>query len=313
MKYKTYLPDTPDVSQIGLGAWQLGVGSGWSPLSDNEAHSIVHEALALGINFFDTAPNYGLGTGEERLGEALKIRDRSSVVINTKFGHTSNGKMDYRSKTIRSSLEGSLRRLKTDYVDSLIIHNPPKELLDGKNTDHYEIFEKLKVEGKIKAYGASVDTAEEMRLLMDSTGSQVIEAFFNIHFQGVSDAFEQAMEQQVAIIAKIPLDSGWLTGKYNAQSTFTGIRERWSKHDIRTRSRLVGKVRDILGPDLPLPSAAIAFCLTYDAVSTVIPGALNLDQLHQNVKSIQMQLPEAVIQSLQTLYKEQVAPLRIPW
>ena len=183
MKYNKLIKEAPLVSEIGIGAWQLGVNSGWKSMSENEAIKMIHESLDFGINFFDTAPNYGLGTSELRLGKALKGFDRSKIVINTKFGHTADGKINYNSNHIQESLEGSLRRMQLDYLDSIIIHNPPYEYLNGNQNDHYEILEKLKYEGKIKAYGASLDTYDEMKLFMDTTNCDVIEAFFNIFHQ----------------------------------------------------------------------------------------------------------------------------------
>ena len=109
MKYRKYINDLIKVSEIGLGAWQLGKNSGWKSMSETEAITMVHKSLSHGINFFDTAPNYGLGTGEERLGKALKNTDRSKVVINTKFGHTHTGDLNYDSNYIRESLAGSLK------------------------------------------------------------------------------------------------------------------------------------------------------------------------------------------------------------
>lgn len=313
MNYRNYFDRSAKISEIGLGAWQLGVNSGWKSLSETEAIEMVHFSLERGINFFDTAPNYGLGTSEERLGKALKHVDRESVVINTKFGHTVHGTTDYSAQSIRTSLEGSLRRLQMDYVDSIIIHNPPMEYLDGNKNDHYEILEQLKEEGKIKAYGASLDTYEEMKLLMDTTGSKVIEAFFNILHQDSARAFEMAKEQGVGIIVKIPLDSGWLTGKYNAGSTFGDIRSRWSKSDIETRAKLVSRILEIMGSALPLSQSAIAFCLGYDAVSTVIPGNTSIRQLDSNIESTQNRLPSELIKELEDFYKDEVRTLNLPW
>ena len=239
MKYNDYIKGSRKVSEIGLGAWQLGESLDWETMTDKEAIALVHKSLDLGINYFDTAPNYGDGTSEDRLGRALKETDRSKIVINTKFGHTDNGILNFEADNIRNSLEGSLRRLQTDYVDSLIIHNPPFSYLDGKNNQHYDVLENLKDEGKIKAYGASLDTFEEMLTFMRTTNGKVIEAFFNIIHQDSRRAFKLAKEKGVSIVAKIPLDSGWLSGNYNAESTFNDIRNRWSREDIKTRARLI--------------------------------------------------------------------------
>jgi len=313
MKYNKLINQSPAVSEIGLGAWQLGINSGWKSLEENESIDLVNKSIEYGINFFDTAPNYGNGTGEARLGKALKHVDRSKIVINTKFGHTDSGITNYKSDYIRESLEGSLKRLQVDYVDSLIIHNPPRKYLDGNKNDHYEILEKLIEEGKIKAYGASLDTYEDMKLLMESTNAEVIEAFFNILHQDVSRAFAMAKEKEVGIIAKIPLDSGWLSGKYTGESIFNDIRSRWSRKDIQTRAQLVTRVKDIIQTENNLAQKAISFCLAYDAVSTVIPGNVNTDQLKSNVESVNNPISMELVETLEEFYKNEVKDLKLPW
>ena len=313
MKYNRFTKHSPLVSEIGLGAWQLGVNSGWQSMSEKEAIAMVHKSIELGVNFFDTAPNYGLGTSELRLGKALKQYDRDRIVVNTKFGHTDTGTTNYSADYIRESLEGSLSRLGMDYVDSLIIHNPPFDHLDGRKNAHYEILEKLKDEGKIKAYGASLDTYAEMKLLMETTESEVIEAFFNILHQDAARAFEMAKAKDVGIIVKIPLDSGWLSGKYNAESTFEDIRSRWSKSDILTRARLVERIRTILDNEKDLAQSAISFCLAYDAVSTVIPGNSSISQLENNIESSKKSLSTELVSRLEDFYQNEVKELGLPW
>ncbi len=313
MKYKKYIKDLINISEIGLGAWQLGENSGWKSMTEIEAIKLVHKSLDFGINFFDTAPNYGHGTGEERLGKALKDVDRSKIVINTKFGHTHTGTLNFSSNYIRESLEGSLKRLQVEYVDSLIIHNPPSEYFDGSKNDHYEILDKLIEEGKIKAYGASLDTYDDMKLLMDTTNSKVMEVFFNIFHQDTLRGFEKAQNKEVGIIVKIPLDSGWLTGKYNVQSRFNDIRSRWSREDIETRANLVNRVKSIIGTEENLAQRAIAFCLAYDAVSTVIPGNVNIEQLTSNVQSTDISFSQNLIEKLEELYQSEIKKLNLPW
>ena len=313
MQYNKYIKNITPVSEIGLGAWQLGNNSGWQGMSENEAIDLVKQALEYGINFFDTAPNYGRGSSEERLGKALKGVDRTKIVINTKFGHSDSGITNFDSSYIRESLEGSLKRLQVDYVDSIIFHSPPIEYLDGAKNDHYEIFERLIEEDKIKAYGASLDTYESMQLLMNTTNAKVIEAFFNILHQDTARAFDLAKEKGVGIIAKIPLDSGWLSGKYTAESTFLDIRKRWSKEDIQTRAQLVNRVKKIVHEQDDLAQKAISFCLGYDAVSTVIPGNVNVAQLKSNVESINNPLTTETIKKLEDFYLNEVKPLELPW
>lgn len=313
MKYKKYIKDSVNISEIGLGTWQLGQNSGWKSMTETEAIKLVHKSLDFGINFFDTAPNYGHGTGEERLGKALKTVDRSKIVINTKFGHTHSGTLNFSSNYIRKSLEGSLQRLQVEYIDSLIIHNPPSEYFDGTKNDHYEILDKLIDEGKIKAYGASLDTYDDMKLLMDTTNSKVMEVFFNIFHQDTLRGFAQAQKEKVGIIVKIPLDSGWLTGKYNSESSFNDIRNRWSKEDIETRAKLVNNVQSILGTEENLAQKAIAFCLAYDAVSTVIPGNVSIEQLISNVQSTDISISRSLMAELEKFYQTEIKKLKLPW
>lgn len=313
MKYNQLIKESPAVSEIGMGAWQLGIQSGWKEMTESEAIALVQTAYEMGVNFFDTAPNYGKGTSELRLGKALKGYDRNKLVVNTKFGHTDSGGTDYSSNSIRKSLDGSLKRLQMDYVDSLIIHSPPFSYLDGNKNDHYTLLEQLKTEGKIRAYGASLDTCKEIETLLNSTNSKVIEVFFNIFHQDVARAFDLAKEKKVGIIVKIPLDSGWLTGKYIEHSVFHDIRKRWSKSDIQTRAVLVDKVKRIIGSEAKLAHAALSFCLAYDAVTTVIPGNTSMQQLKENLSAISKHISKELVQQLVTFYEEEVECLHIPW
>jgi aryl-alcohol dehydrogenase-like predicted oxidoreductase len=313
MKYKQYLKDEIKISEIGLGAWQLGQDSGWKSMTEAEAIQLVHKSLDHGINFFDTAPNYGHGTGEERLGKALKGVDRSKIVINTKFGRTHTGTINWNSNYIRESFEGSLKRLQVEYIDSLIIHSPPSEYIDGSKNDHYQVLDKLVEEGKLKAYGASLDTYDDMMMLLNTTGSKVIEVFFNIFHQDTLRGFERAQNEDVGIIVKIPLDSGWLTGKYNAESSFKDVRNRWSKEEKQTRAKLVEKVKAIFGTDENLSQKAIAFCLAYEAVSTVIPGNVTMEQLASNVQSTELIIAPNMIEKLEAFYQSEIKHLKLPW
>jgi aryl-alcohol dehydrogenase-like predicted oxidoreductase len=312
MKYRPYIQGDTPISEIGFGAWQLGIDSGWKAVSEKEALNLVHKAIDLGVNFFDTAPVYGNGTSELRLGKAFKGKDRSKLVINSKFGRSDTGAVDFSAALIRPTLEGSLRRLGLDYIDSVIIHSPPLGLLDGNSNDHYEIFEALRKEGKIKAYGASIDTHEEIKLLLDTTGAEVVHIFYNILHQDSLEAADIITKKNVGAVAKIPLDSGWLTGKYNKNSVFEGVRNRWSKADIATRAKLIDKLKGIVGSEKPLTSIALAFCLANDVIASVIPGNLTEKQLLENVQS-NKPLSNDLITSLQKFYYDEVRQYKLPW
>ena len=313
MKTRKYLHDGIEVSELGFGAWQLGVKSGWKAVSEAEADRMIRTALDRGINFYDTAPNYGNGTSEERLGKVFKTLDRSKIVINSKFGRLDNGVVDFSSIHIRGSVERSLKRLNVDYLDSVIIHSPPREFLDGNKNDHYSILERLREEGKIRAYGASVDAEDEIKTLLNTTNAKVIQSFFNILHQDCVGAFDLVKSKGATVIAKIPFDSGWLTGKYNAQSTFVGVRDRWSPEEIHTRAHLVDRVKEIVGDHPSMISAALSFCLSFDSVSTVIPGAVSEKQLLANIDATKDPLAKDVVEQLEAFYKEEVRPLKLPW
>ncbi len=301
------------MSELGFGAWQLGVESGWSAVSASDADRMIRTALDSGINFYDTAPNYGHGTSEERLGKVFKTLDREAIVVNTKFGRLDDGSVDFSATQIRGSIERSLKRLQLDCIDSVIIHSPPSELLDGNKVDHYEVLERLQDEGKIRAYGASVDRAHEIETMLATTNAKVFQCFFNILHQDSKRAFDTVQAHGATVIAKIPFDSGWLTGKYDAQTRFEGVRSRWSQDDIRTRAQLVDRVREIIGDEATLQEAALGFCKAFDAVSTVIPGAISEHQLRANRRAIEFTLDRSIQDALEAFYREEVEPLNLPW
>jgi len=311
MKYRQLGCSGIKVSEIGFGAWQLGNARDWGNMSDKKAVRLVHEALDQGCNFFDTAPNYGAEMSESLLGEALHGR-RTDAVINTKFGHHPDQTVNFDPKKIRSSVEGSLRRLKTDYLDSILLHNPPFECLTG-NTDHFMELEALKREGKIRAFGASVDSAKEMEALLDFTGSEVIEVMFNIFHQEPRLAFKKAAERKVGLIVKVPLDSGWLSGKYDDTIVFTDIRSRWDGNQLKKRAELLPVVKEALEPGETMVQLALRYILHYQEVSTVIPGTKNLEQLMENISAAAANISTDNVKKLEMMWEKELQMNPIGW
>lgn len=311
MKKRPYGSIGKFVSEIGFGAWQLGNKHDWGSMNDEEAIGLVKESMDRGVNFFDTAPGYGFGKSEELLGRALKGR-RNEVIINTKFGHDSKGHEDFSSGRIREAVEDSLRRLQTDYIDSILLHNPPIEILRGKES-HYDILEKLKDEGKILTYGASVDSSYEMFELINNTNAGIIEVMFNIFYQEPSEAFKKAQERNIGIITKVPLDSGWLSGKYNSNSKFQGIRSRWTSETINQRSELLKKISFITDDKTTMIQAALRFILSYSEVSTVIPGTRNLEQLKENLSATDEIMPKEHLEKLKELWEKEIKHSKFEW
>jgi aryl-alcohol dehydrogenase-like predicted oxidoreductase len=275
-----------------------------------EGIELVRAAYEKGINFFDTAPGYSNGLSERIIGEALKDV-RENVFINTKFGHNHLGETDFSEEAVERSINESLQRLQTTYVDSVILHNSPREILEGK-TKHEKEFQRIKRMGKIRGYGVSIDTLEELELVLSNWDVDVIEILFNIIHQSPKYLFDKVKERGILLAIKVPLDSGWLTGKYNSDSKFEGIRARWSQDVILKRAMIVDKIKAIV-KDEDLVKYAIGFILSLDAVTTVITGVKNIQQLEANIKASEFKLSDELKRELERLYEEEIKPLNLPW
>jgi aryl-alcohol dehydrogenase-like predicted oxidoreductase len=269
-----------------LGAWQLA-NPDWGIDDRGEALRIVRKSLEAGCNFFDTAPGYGSGRSEELLGEGLKSV-RKDVILCTKFSHyDENGHGDFEAKNIRPVLEGSFRALQTDYVDILLLH--------------------------IREYGISLDWREEVELAVDTTKSKALEVFFNALYQEPLPAFQKAYEHGVGIIVKVPLDSGWLSGRYRKGHTFDDVRKRWPPEVIERRSQLVEQFAQLVPEGMSMAHAALQFCLAQPQVSTVIPGAKTVEQALDNFAAADKQLSPEVVQAMMDLWEREIMTDPLPW
>jgi aryl-alcohol dehydrogenase-like predicted oxidoreductase len=311
MKLRPFGNTGMNVSEIGLGAWQLA-NPDWGVDSKTDGLRIIQKSLEAGCNFFDTAPGYGGGRSEELLGEGLKSV-RKDVILCTKFGHTAEGLTDFNTKAIRPSIEASLRRLQTDYLDIVLMHNPPREMMDGRVASQYEEFEKLKAEGKIREYGVSLDWREELEMVVDTTQSKALEVFFNALYQEPLPAFQKAHENGLGIIVKVPLDSGWLAGRYRKGHQFDDIRKRWPPEVIARRSELVEQFAILVPEGTSMAHAALQFVLAQPQVSTIIPGAKSAEQALDNFAAANKQLSPGVIQSMQELWEREIRSDPLPW
>lgn len=300
-----------NVSEIGLGAWQLA-NPDWGVDDKKEALRIIQKSLEAGCNFFDTAPGYGGGRSEELLGEGLKPV-RKDVILCSKFGHTAEGLTNFGTEAIRPSIEASLHRLQTDYLDIVLMHNPPRDMMDGRIVPQYEEFEKLKAEGKIREYGVSLDWREEVDLVIDTTKSKALEVFFNALYQEPLPAFQKAYEHGAGIIVKVPLDSGWLSGRYRKGHRFDDIRKRWPPDVVERRSALVEEFAKLIPEGTSMAHAALQFILAQPQVSTIIPGAKTVEQALDNFAAADKQLRPEVVQSIYDLWKREIMMDPLPW
>lgn len=302
-----------EVPAVGMGAWQLGDTAAWGEMSDKEAIELVHSALDLGCDFFDTAPPYGRGRSEELLGEALKGK-REKATICTKFGYTAKQECDFSAGAIRKSVEDSLKRLQTDYLDILLIHSPAFELIDGEQP-HYKELEKLKKEGLVRSYGMSLadSNAKEMREFIDKNPGEVIELRFNIFHQEALEAFSAAKERGIGLIGNIPLDSGWLSGNYSASSQFTGSRSRWTKEQKEQRAAFIEKLKSMIPASVSLAEIACAYVLAQPEIGTIIPGVKNRTQLQNNLAVADIVPDEELIQKIYTFWQAEIKGNPVPW
>jgi len=296
--------------RIGFGAWQLGNGAFFSPMSEDEGVLLVRTAIEKGVRFFDTAPGYAGGNSERILGKA--IRDyREKVFISSKFGHNADGTSDFRYQMMEKSVRDSLERLQTSYLDSLLLHNPAFDILEGKS-DHFQEMARLKKAGLIHHYGVSIDTYDELKATLLNTDVDVIELLFNVFSQATIPLFDEIQKRKILLIIKVPLDSGWLSGKYDENSVFTGIRNRWTKAEIVRRGTLVRQMKTIVD-DENLTKYALSFILSFKAVSVIIPGTRSLQDLNDNLLASKFSLHPDLRQKLIELYQSEIKDNPLPW
>jgi aryl-alcohol dehydrogenase-like predicted oxidoreductase len=300
------------VSEIGFGAWAIGGPAGasgtplgWGKTSDEESLAAIRRARELGVTFFDTADSYGFGRSESLLGIVLS-RKREDVVIATKVGvaRDADGRLrkDFSREHVQHSVDGSLKRLRTDYIDLYQLHNPTIE--DLRRADIHEAMDRLQEAGKIRFWGVSVSTPEEGIVVIRNGWGYALQVLYNALNQAANELFPLAKEEGYGIIARVPLASGLLSGKYRPDTTF-------GTDDVRqnflTPKRLeeviprVDEVKSIIGGTArALAEGALRFVLANDAVSTTIPGMRNVRQVEMNVAADEVRIPQDVVDKLRT-------------
>ncbi|WP_432940957.1 aldo/keto reductase [Kribbella sp. CA-253562] len=301
-----------DVSTIGLGAWQLGRSSSWPTGPDpDEAVRIVHAAVDAGINFIDTAPAYADGQSELNVGTALQSVPRDQVVLCTKVGPTHDGRADWSVDAVATSVEGSARRMGVDHIDVVVLHSPPPEVLNS--AEHYAALETLRDKGLIRAFGASVDWDQDVRTVLANTSSQALEVRMSALFQETWPSVSQAPAYGAGVIVKVPLESGWLSGRYDARSTFDDVRSRWSPEDVAHRAGLVDELRALLPSGTSLVDAAVRFLLANEGVCTVIPGTRSIEHLETSIASAAEPLPTETVDAIRTWYADRLGDQHLAW
>jgi aryl-alcohol dehydrogenase-like predicted oxidoreductase len=298
MRYRTFPGTDISASEIGFGAWTVSAGW-WGDYTDDQAAVLMRKALDLGVNFFDTAPTYGAdGRGETVIAKALKdVRDQ--VVYSTKFGYDTE--MEWKPEghqerphnldpaVIRRSVESSLRRLETDRIDLIQLHNPRLEHL--QRDDVWELMEELKRFGKVRAYGIALGPAIGWRDEgVWALENRHLDALFIIHNLLEQDPGREfigaARARDVGVMVRVPHSSGLLEGKYTKETTFDANDHRshrkreWLETGLRKLDKLAFLTE---GRDVTIGQAALQWLLADPLVVTVLPNIYDDAQLAEFV------------------------------
>lgn len=321
MKFRSF--HGTNIAEVGLGTWQLG-GTEWGDLSKEDSLEILQAYVDNGGNFIDTADIYGGGRSEKLIGEFLEDIDKE-IYVATKLGRREDGgngwPQNFTYDSIKEHVEDSLERLGVDQLFLDQFHCIPKEqMVKG---DVFEHFEKVREQGLIKHWGASVETIEEALICLEYDGLASLQVIFNIFRQHTADElFAKAKKKDVSIIVRVPLASGLLTGKFDESTSFPegdhrnfnadgeafNVGETFSGLPFEKGVDLSRKVKAIL-PDVPMPQAALRWILDHSEVTTVIPGASKVSQVKSNNRASEIKpLSKEIHQQLRSLYDEEIRP-----
>lgn len=287
MKYRRLGKTGLEVSAIGIGTWQLGNQWG-KQFTQGEVNDIFARATALGINLVDTAECYGHHVSESFIGEALK-NSRSQWVIATKFGHHRASDLPpeahWQPEQVLLQLEASLRALQTDYIDLYQFHSGTREQLD--NDALWTMLDKQVQAGKVRFLGISIGQPNQLYQVDCATalGVSVIQTIFNAINSKAADAvLPSCQRQDLGVLARVPLASGFLSGKYQPGAQFPADDVR-AERKPEVNEQQIAQALDIL-QQVPAGMApatwACHWCLQHPAISSVIPGIKSLEQLETN-------------------------------
>ena len=300
MKYRTLGRTGLNVSVVGVGTWQFG-GEWGKAFSQEEADRILGRAEELGINLIDTAECYGPDhLSESLVGHALRVvgrRDR--WVVATKFGHDFHGHLnrsDRRSAAdVRKQLDDSLRALRTDYVDLYQYHSVRDAEFD--DSEVRQVLADALAAGKVRHVGNSISSNASTTHQVDgSTDARVgaIQVVYNrLDRKAEQLSFPSATRQDLGVMARVPLASGYLSGKYKPGAAFAGGDVR-AGHDPKKAAETLAEVQRIAREEVPpgvnMAQWALAWCLRHPAVTCVIPGCKSVAQVESNAAAAELDL-----------------------
>jgi len=310
------------VSEISLGTWQVG-GKWGASFSDANADEILNTAIDSGINFIDTADVYGDGESEKAVGRLLRSR-KEKIYVATKCGRQIQPHVDrgYTVDLLRKFVENSLTNMKLETIDLIQLHCPPTNVY--YRPEIFELFDKLKQEGKIQHLGVSVEKVEEALKAIEYDNVTTVQIIFNIFRQRPAQLFfSEAKKKNIGIIVRVPLASGLLTGKFTALTDFAAGDHRqfnrngeefdkgetFSGIDYEKGIAAVEALKKIFPDQTNLAPIALKWILQFDAVSCIIPGASNVSQVDSNISAIDVpNLTSSQLQAVQEVYENYIKP-----
>jgi aryl-alcohol dehydrogenase-like predicted oxidoreductase len=308
------------VGEIGFGAW--AIGGAWGSVDDEAAVDALHAALDAGVDFLDTADVYGDGHSERLIARVLKARGGPRPFIASKAGrrlspHVADG---YNEANLNAFVDRSLRNLQTDCIDLVQLHCPPADVY--YRPEVFDVMDRMVAAGKIRHYGVSVERVEEALKAIEFPNVMSVQIIFNLfRLRPAERFFALAQERGVAIIARVPLASGLLSGKLSAQSRFAAddhrqfnrhgeafdVGETFSGVPYDVGLAAVERLRSLVGGEATMAQFALRWILMFEAVTTVIPGARNRVQAQSNAASAALPaLPASVMHTVRQIYDEDI-------
>jgi aryl-alcohol dehydrogenase-like predicted oxidoreductase len=295
MKTRTFGRTRRPVSEVGLGTWQIG--GNWGEVTDEVALATLRSAVEAGTTLLDTADVYGDGRSERLIGRFLK-EIHTPLYIATKLGRSSPGwPQNFTRETMRAHTEASLRRLGVEAIDLTQLHCIPADVL--ARGDVFETLRELKREGKIRDFGVSVESMDEALLCARQDGVAALQIIFNIFRQKPAEVlFSEAKARQIALLVRLPLASGLLGGKMTKSTQFPASDHRNFNRDGQHFNvgetfaglpfikgvELADELKALVPDGMSLAEMSLRWCLDFEAVSAIIPGAKNPQQAQANAR-----------------------------
>jgi aryl-alcohol dehydrogenase-like predicted oxidoreductase len=307
------------VGVIGLGAWQLGAD--WGDVTEADAHATLRAAADGGVTFFDTADVYGDGRSEQIIGSFIK--DHRDITVATKMGRrVPQEPSAYTLDNFRAWTDRSRANLGVETLDLVQLHTPPTPVYSTEAV--YDALDTLVQEKRIAAYGVSVEKVDEALSAIEHPGTSSVQIILNaFRLKPLERVLPAAAAAGVGIIARVPLASGLLSGRYDEHTTFApddhrtfnrhgeafDVGETFSGVDFATGLEAVRRLRPLVPAGATMAQFALRWILDQPGVTVVIPGARNPEQAAGNVAAAALPpLPEATHEAVKAVYDELIRP-----